>query len=101
MAVIASANLLLNDIEYVVHETEHGVWRRFLYPNGRECAEFKTHLKFGGLPLLHYTYGVCPQTGKRVTAHGIVAIGRIANGIIAIGQVAMGLIAIGQLSIGL
>lgn len=101
MSSAASPNLLLNDVQYLVQETDHGVWRRFLYPNGREFAEFKTHRSLAGLPLLHYTHGICPQTGKRVTAHGIIAIGRIASGIIAIGQFAMGLIAVGQLSIGL
>ncbi|HEX5470360.1 MAG TPA: hypothetical protein VFW73_00655 [Lacipirellulaceae bacterium] len=97
----AAPNMLLQNVEYVIQETDNGIWRRFLYPNGRRFAEFKTHLSWGGLPLIHYTYGMCPETGKRITAHGIIAIGRIASGVIAIGQVAMGLIAIGQLSIGL
>ncbi len=97
----AAPNLLLENVEYLVQETDNGVWRRFVYPNGRHFAEFKTHLRWGNLPLVHYTSGVCPETGKRITARGVIAIGRVANGIIAIGQVAMGLIAIGQLSIGL
>jgi hypothetical protein len=97
----ASANMMLNDVQYVVEETSHGVWRRYIYPNGRRFAEFKSHTKWAGMPLVHYTYGVCPETGKRITAHGIIAVGRIANGIIAVGQVAMGLVAIGQLSVGL
>jgi len=93
--------MMLNDVQYVVEETPNGVWRRYLYPNGQRFAEFKTHLKWAGMPLVHYTFGRCPETGKRITAHGIIAVGRIANGIIAVGQVAMGLIAVGQLSIGL
>src|SRR3954471_1486631 len=101
MSMAASANMMLNDVQYVVEETSHGVWRRYIYPNGRRFAEFKSHTKWAGMPLVHYTYGICPETGRRITAHGIIAVGRIANGIIAIGQFAMGLIAIGQLSIGL
>src|SRR3954451_11965041 len=101
MSLAASGNMMLNDVQYVIEETPKGVWRRYLYTNGQRFAEFKTHLKWAGMPLVHYTYGRCPETGKRITAHGIVAVGRIANGIIAVGQVAMGLVAIGQLSFGL
>ena len=53
------------------------------------------------MPLLHYTRGICPETGKRVVAKGIVAVGRIAAGIVAIGQAAFGAIAIGQLALSL
>src|SRR3954463_16686086 len=102
MSTAALPNLLLmSDVQYAIEETPNGVWRRFVYSDGRRFAEFKTHLKVAGMPLVHYTYGVCPDTGRRVTAHGIIAVGRVANGIVAIGQFAMGLIAIGQLSIGL
>src|SRR5947209_13449687 len=101
MSFVATPNLIMNDVQYVIQETDNGVWRRYLYPNGKRFAEFKTHLKWGGMPLVHYTSGICPETGKRITAHGIIAVGRIASGIIAIGQIAMGLIAIGQLRLGL
>lgn len=97
----APRNLLLEEIQYLVQETPNGVWRRFLYPNGSRFAEFKSHLALGTLPLVHYTYGLCPETGKRITARGIIAVGRFARGMIAIGQVSLGLVAIGQLSIGL
>jgi hypothetical protein len=101
MSAVANPNVLRSDVEYVIQETANGIWRRYLYPNGRRFAEFKSYLNVGGLPLVHYTYGVCPQTGRRITAHGIIAVGRVASGVIAIGQLAVGLIAIGQLSIGL
>jgi hypothetical protein len=101
MCTVANPNVLRSDVEYVIQETANGVWRRYLYPNGRRFAEFKSYLNVGGLPLVHYTYGVCPQTGRRITAHGIIAVGRVASGVIAIGQLAIGLLAIGQLSIGL
>ena len=101
MQAAANTNMLLEEIQYSVQETAHGVWRRFLYPSGQRFAEFRSHLAWGNLPLVHYTYGVCPETGKRITARGVIAIGRFARGMIAIGQVSLGLVAIGQFSFGL
>ncbi len=99
--VSAPRNLLLEPIDYLVEETTWGRWRRFVYPNGNRFAEFTSHRSWGGLPLVHYTFGKCPETGKRIVARGVVAVGRIARGFIAIGQVAIGLVALGQFSIGL
>jgi hypothetical protein len=76
------------------------VWRRFLYPAGELFEEFTSHRKFRGLPLLHFTRGKDPQTGKRVVARGVVAVGRRAVGVVAVGQAALGVIAIGQLGLG-
>ncbi len=81
--------------------TNFGVWRRFVYPNGAYFAEFKSHVLFFGLPLLHYTRGKCPETGRRVVAKGVIAVGRLAMGILAIGQASFGIIAIGQAGLGL
>ena len=94
-------NLLLEKVEYKVETTNFGVWRRFLYPNGAYFVEFKSHAIFFGLPLLHYTRGKCPETGKRVVAKGVIAVGRLAMGILAIGHASFGVIAIGQLGLGL
>ncbi len=94
-------NLLLEQVEYKVETTRFGVWRRFLYPNGAYFAEFKSHTTFLGLPLLHYTRGICPETGKRIIAKGVIGVGRLATGILAIGQASFGLIAVGQLGLGL
>jgi hypothetical protein len=94
-------NILLENVEYQIEKTSFGMWRRYLYPTGAFFAEFKSHRTLLGFPLLHYTRGICPETGKRLVAKGIVAIGRIAAGIIAIGQAAVGLIAMGQLVLGL
>ena len=71
-----------------------------MYPDGNRFAEYRSHRTWGTLPLVHYTYGKCPETGKRITVRGVVAVGRFAHGIIAIGQVSMGVVAIGQLSLG-
>jgi hypothetical protein len=94
-------NLLLEDIEYQIDETSFGVWRRFLYPEGALFEEFTSHRRVLGLPLVHYTRGRCPETGKRVIARGIIAIGRLAFGVVAIGHASMGLIAVGQMALGL
>jgi hypothetical protein len=101
MSDAAPTNLLLQEIKYQVEDTAWGTWRRFLYPSGSRFAEFKSHRTWGGMLLLHYTYGICPETGKRITARGVIAVGRFASGFIAVGQVCIGLIAIGQLAIGL
>jgi len=94
-------NLLLEEVPYKVENTSLGVWRRFAYPTGGYFSEFKSHATFFGLPLLHYTRGICPETGRRIIAKGVVGVGRLAAGIIAIGQASFGLIAIGQLGLGL
>jgi hypothetical protein len=94
-------NILLENVEYQIDKTSFGVWRRYLYPTGAFFAEFKSHRTLLGLPLLHYTRGICPETGKCVKAKGIVAVGRIAAGIVAIGQASFGVIAIGQLALSL
>jgi hypothetical protein len=94
-------NLLLEPVEYKIEETRRGTWRRFLYPNGQLFEEFTSHRRLFGLPLLHFTRGKSPETGKRVTARGFIAVGRFAVGVLAIGQVSAGLLAIGQLAFGL
>ena len=97
----AMKNLLLEPVEYKIEETRRGVWRRFLYPDGQLFEEFTSHRTVFGLPLLHFTRGISPETGKRVTARGFIAIGRFAVGVIAIGQASAGILAIGQLALGL
>jgi len=95
------ANLLLEEPEYQVTRTRLGVWRRYLYESGQGFAEFRSHGTFLGLPWLHYTRGRSPETGRRVVAKGVLAVGRIAMGFVAIGQAAFGVAAIGQLALGI
>lgn len=94
-------NRLLEDIQYKTDSTKFGVWRRYGYANGMNYEEFKSHKCLFGMPLVHYTFGRNPETGGRVVAKGIIAIGRFAYGVIAIGQVAVGLLAVGQLAVGI
>ena len=97
----ALVNVLLQQIEYKVEETPSGTWRRFVYPSGAAYAEYRSHGKWGDLPLVHITLGRSPETGRFVTARGGIAIGRFARGGIAIGIVARGYVAIGLLAFGL
>jgi hypothetical protein len=95
-------NLLLEPVDYKVEHTRRGVWRRFVYSTtGELFEEFTSHRRVCGLPLLHYTRGKSPETGKRITARGFIAIGRFAVGVIALGHVSVGILAIGQLALGL
>jgi len=93
-------NLLLEEIEYKHDETALGVWRRFVYPDGQLFEEFISHQWIMGIPLIHYTRGRCPETGKRVVATGVLAFGRMARGVVAVGQASVGIVAVGQLAIG-
>jgi hypothetical protein len=94
-------NLLLEEVEYKIEETNFGVWHRYMYADGTSFHEFKSHTTLLGLPLLHYTCGRNPETGRRITAKGIIAIGRFTCGLIAIGHISFGLLAIGQVAIGI
>lgn len=94
-------NRLLEPVEYRVTETPLGMWRRHRSTSDQLFEEFTSHAHLGGLPLLHFTRGKSPETGKRKTARGIVAIGGKAVGIIALGQLAWGVIAIGQVAVGM
>lgn len=94
-------NLLLQPVDYKIEKTAWGIWRTHLSEQGRYYAEFTSHSELLGWPLLHYTRGVNPQTGRRKTARGVIAVGRLAVGGIAVGQAAFGLCAIGQAGLGL
>jgi hypothetical protein len=93
-------NVLLEKVELEVVRTRHGTWRRHLFATGARFAEYTSHARLLGLPLVHYTFGVNPETGGRVVARGFFAFGRIATGVFAFGQAAFGLLAFGQLAVG-
>ena len=101
MEGLHAKNMLLQQVEYKIEETASGRWRKFVYPNGDLFEEFVSHGSFMGLPLLHYTRGKCPETGKRIVAKGVIAVGRLAVGIIAFGHASAGLVAVGQLGLGM
>jgi hypothetical protein len=93
-------NLLLQDVDYQVTTSDRGTWRRYLHPNGNLYAEFTSTATVLGLPLVHYTRGISPETGRFTTARGFVAIGRRAVGVIAVGRMAAGIVAVGQVCVG-
>lgn len=94
-------NMLLEKVEYKIDETPNGVWRRFVYHNGEYFAEYRSKKTILKMPLIHYTRGKCPETGKRIVARGFIAVGRMAVGVIAFGHVSAGIVALGQASLGL
>jgi hypothetical protein len=94
-------NLLLEPVEYKVERTALGTWKSFMFPTGRTYREFVSHRRVLGMPLVHYTAGVCPETGRRKVARGFFAFGRVACGVFAFGQAAFGLFAFGQAGLGL
>ncbi len=70
-------------------------------PDGRLLCRIQGSLYVHGVPLVHYTHGICPETGRRIIARGVIAVGRLATGILAIGHASFGVVAIGQLGLGL
>ncbi len=72
-------NRLLEKVEYQIVKIRIGVWRRHLAPSGAYFAEFRSHGQVFGLPLLHYTRGIRPDTGRRIVAKGVVAVGRLVD----------------------
>jgi hypothetical protein len=91
---------LQEEVAYQIEETPSGTWWRFRHPTGEVFAEYTSRRLLFGLPFYHRTRGRSPETGKPVTACGVIAVGQIARGILAIGQFARGVVAIGQFAIG-
>src|SRR5262249_48799922 len=89
------------EVAYLIEESPSGTWRRFRYPTGQVFAEYTSRRRLFGLPFYHRTHGPSPETGKSVTACGVIAVGQFARGIIAIGQFARGVVAIGQFAVGI
>ncbi len=95
---LLTENIINKEPDYKIVKTALGEWRSFMYANGAAYHEFTSHSRLFNLPLIHYTSGICPETGRHKVAKGVIAVGKLAVGIIAIGQLAAGIIAIGQLA---
>ncbi len=78
-----------------------GTWQLHLTDDGSYFAEYRSHAELLGWPLLHYTRGIDPQTGRRKVAKGVIAVGRLAVGVFAFGHASCGLFAFGQAALGL
>jgi tRNA A-37 threonylcarbamoyl transferase component Bud32 len=63
-------------------------------------VDYRSKATLWGLPLLHVTSGIDPQTGRVRVAKGIIAIGDRAKGVVAFGGLAMGGFAFGGMAIG-
>jgi len=87
--------------DVTVTRTRKGEWRRYDWADGRRYAEYRSRARWAGLPLLHYSQGINPETGRRTVARGVLAVGRMAVGVIAVGQASLGLVAVGQFAVGL
>lgn len=96
----APENLLFREVEYRIEQTRFGEWRGFMYEDRTAYHEFTSHAKVAGIPLVHYTQGKCPETGRRKVARGVIAVGRIAVGFLAVGQASLGMIGVGQATFG-
>lgn len=101
MGLTAPADGSPEDIQWTEIATPRGVWLIGMRPGYSRYMEYRTHQTLFGLPLIHMTFGLHPETRKSKTAKGIIAIGRFAQGGLAIGQVSAGVIAIGQASMGM
>jgi len=62
--------------------------------------EYKSKATLFGWPLVHFAFGIDPQTGRKRIAKGVFAIGDIAIGGIAAGGLAMGGLTFAGLGIG-
>jgi len=72
----------------------------FRTPWANQGIDYKSKTTFLGLPLLHVTTRMDPQTGMGCVAKGIIAIGGRAKGVLAIGGAAMGIFAFGGAALG-
>jgi tRNA A-37 threonylcarbamoyl transferase component Bud32 len=69
-------------------------------PRACHGLDYRSKATLFGLPLLHVTSGIDPQTGRLRVAKGIIAIGDRAKGVVAFGGMATGGFAFGGLAIG-
>jgi len=75
-------------------------WAAMGYRGAYWGFEYRSQQELWGLPLVHITRGLNPETGLPQVARGIVAIGDIAVGLVAVGGFAVGGFAIGGMALG-
>jgi serine/threonine-protein kinase len=63
--------------------------------------EYRSERTAWGWPLVHVAFGYDPQTGRKLVAKGIIAVGDVAVGLVAVGVVAAGAIGVGAFVAGL
>jgi len=62
--------------------------------------EYRSKEEINGWPLIHINVGTNPETGRALTARGIVAVGNIAYGVVSIGVAAFGILTIAVFGLG-
>jgi hypothetical protein len=88
-------------IDYRIEKTAFFKIKSYVYSSRRSFVEYSSYAHWGVWPLVHITMGRDPATGRRKTAFGILAIGRVAVGVIPVGLLALGLFPIGWIAVGL
>lgn len=66
----------------------------------RSLFEYRSKEEINGWPLIHINIGNNPETGRPLTARGVVAIGNIAYGVVSIGVAAFGIITMAVFGLG-
>lgn len=62
--------------------------------------EYRSKEEINGWPLIHINIGTNPETGRPLTARGVIAIGNIAYGVVSIGVAAFGIITMAVFGLG-
>ena len=97
---MSQVNLLHSAPDYKLTHTRFGVRRDWMNEAGVRYSDYRSHRQILGMPIVAMASGISPETGRKVTAVGFIAIGQRARGVVAIGQFSVGAIAIGQVAIG-
>ena len=85
----------------MINESKSGEYSQEVAITSGRDFEYRSEDELFGLPLIHITRGIDPNTGRRRVSRGIIAIGEVAIGVIAVGGFVLGGIAIGGMGIGI
>ena len=85
----------------MINESKSGEYSQEVAISSGRDFEYRSEDELFGLPLIHITRGIDPNTGRHRVSRGIIAVGEVAIGVIAVGGFALGVIAIGGMGIGL
>ena len=69
-------------------------------PLSTDALNYRSKATLFGMPLLHLTDGIDPETRRPNVARGIIALGPVAKGVVAIGGRSVGVVACGGLATG-
>jgi predicted Ser/Thr protein kinase len=109
VAELESELVSISDSEFdagAAHRKRHSHWGRSRRATAKGAWhvggwQWKSQSTFMGWPLVHIAYGHHPDTGEKLVAKGLIAIGDVAVGGIAFGGVSVGLASFGGVALGL